>query len=214
MPTVYDLKPRFQNRLRPTVRRLARAGVTANQITIGTAVLSTVMGLALVRWPGESVLLWLLPPFLLLRMAFNAVDGMLAREWGQKTALGGILNEVGDAWSDAILYLPLALVGGFSALWQTAAVAIGICAEVAGLASLAVGGGRRYEGPMGKSDRAGWFSLLALWVAAGGPVDPWIPAAQMAIAALGVWTIYNRCRAAQRTIRNAANVLPRPDPSH
>ena len=36
-------------------------------------------------------------------MALNAIDGMLAREHGQKSALGGILNELGDVVSDAAI---------------------------------------------------------------------------------------------------------------
>ena len=34
MPSVYDIKPRFQALLRPLVRRLAAAGTTANQVTV------------------------------------------------------------------------------------------------------------------------------------------------------------------------------------
>ena len=46
-----------------------------------------------------------------LRMAFNAIDGMLAREFGQQSALGAFLNELTDVVSDAALYLPFAFVG-------------------------------------------------------------------------------------------------------
>ena len=34
MPSIYDLKPRFQALLRPLVVRLHAAGVTANQVTL------------------------------------------------------------------------------------------------------------------------------------------------------------------------------------
>ncbi len=34
MPSIYDLKPAFQNVLRPLYRHLAQWGVTANQVTI------------------------------------------------------------------------------------------------------------------------------------------------------------------------------------
>ena len=47
-------------------------------------------------------------------MALNAIDGMLAREFGQKSALGGYLNEIGDVVSDAALYAPFALVAPFA----------------------------------------------------------------------------------------------------
>ena len=53
-----------------------------------------------------------LPPVLLARMALNAVDGMLAREHAMQSALGAILNELGDVLSDTALYLPLAAAPG------------------------------------------------------------------------------------------------------
>jgi CDP-diacylglycerol--glycerol-3-phosphate 3-phosphatidyltransferase len=52
----------------------------------------------------------LLPLFMFFRMALNAVDGMLAREYAQQSPLGAILNEAGDVVSDAALYAPFALL--------------------------------------------------------------------------------------------------------
>jgi len=34
MPSIYQLKPAFQNFLRPFVRRLYQHGITANQVTL------------------------------------------------------------------------------------------------------------------------------------------------------------------------------------
>ena len=55
------------------------------------------------------------PVWLLARMALNAIDGMLAREFHQKSVLGGYLNEIGDVVSDAALYAPFAFVAPFGA---------------------------------------------------------------------------------------------------
>jgi CDP-diacylglycerol--glycerol-3-phosphate 3-phosphatidyltransferase len=85
--SVYQLKSQFQNLLRPVVVRLARAGVTANQVTIGAALGSIILG-ALLFWSGSAVWFALVPVWLFLRMALNAVDGMLAREHNQKSTLG------------------------------------------------------------------------------------------------------------------------------
>ncbi|CCV08140.1 conserved hypothetical protein [Mesorhizobium metallidurans STM 2683] len=49
MPTLYALKPAFRARLRPLADRLARAGVTANQITFLAAALSIAKGLVVAR---------------------------------------------------------------------------------------------------------------------------------------------------------------------
>ncbi|MBE1013510.1 CDP-alcohol phosphatidyltransferase family protein, partial [Escherichia coli] len=40
MISVYQLKPRFQNLLRPGVQRLYRRGITANQVTLAACLLS------------------------------------------------------------------------------------------------------------------------------------------------------------------------------
>ena len=112
MPSIYDLKPRFQALLRPVVGALAAAGVTANQVTVGAALLSVVTGALITAWPGAARVLLLVPLVLFLRMALNAIDGMLAREHQQQSRLGAVLNELGDVVSDSALYLPLALVPG------------------------------------------------------------------------------------------------------
>src|ERR1700743_3052115 len=101
MASIYDLKPAFQGLLRPLCRGLARIGVTANQVTVAAVLLSIAAG-GLVAWrPQARWPLVLVPAVLFVRMALNAIDGMLAREHGMKSALGGILNELGDVISDA-----------------------------------------------------------------------------------------------------------------
>ena len=55
---------------------------------------------------AQPILFMLLPIVLFIRMALNALDGMLARECNQQTRFGAILNETGDVISDIALYLP------------------------------------------------------------------------------------------------------------
>src|SRR5688572_5337178 len=57
--TLYDLKPAFQDLLRPTARRLAEGGVTANQVTLTAAAGSLVVG-ALLCLPLAQPALFLL----------------------------------------------------------------------------------------------------------------------------------------------------------
>jgi len=40
MPSIYDLKPRFQALLRPLLSLLAQTGVTANHVTVAAMVFS------------------------------------------------------------------------------------------------------------------------------------------------------------------------------
>jgi CDP-diacylglycerol---glycerol-3-phosphate 3-phosphatidyltransferase len=95
-----------------------------------------------------------------LRMALNAVDGMLAREHNQKSRLGAVLNELCDVLSDAALYLPLALVAGFDPALIVVIVLLATVSEMTGVLMQTLGASRRYDGPMGKSDRAFVFGAL------------------------------------------------------
>ncbi len=194
MPSIYDLKPAFQNLLRPSVRGLASAGITANQVTLAAMVLSFATGACIALNPEKPGLLLLLPGVMFLRMALNAVDGMLAREHNQKSRLGAVLNELCDVLSDAALYLPLALVGGVNAMLIVAIVLLATVSEMTGVLMQTLGASRRYDGPMGKSDRAFVFGALGLAIGLGAPAGIWTNALLTAVAGLLALTIVNRAR--------------------
>jgi len=198
--TIYDLKPAFQNLLRPLCKRLAAAGVTANQVTVLAAVMSILVGVNFAVFSGSRAAALLVPFVLFVRMALNAIDGMLAREHDMQSHLGGILNELGDVVSDAALYLPFALVAGVSPELVVAAVLLALLTEMTGVVTLQIGGTRRYDGPMGKSDRAFVFGLLALLLGLGVEGGRWTNVALAAVSALSVWTIFRR---AARGLRDA-----------
>lgn len=195
MPSIYDLKPRFQALLRPLVVRLHAAGVTANQVTLLACAVSLALGAALCLAPQRRELFALIPLWMLLRMGLNAIDGMLAREFGQKSSLGAYLNELTDVFSDAALYLPFAFLPHFAPLWVCAAIGLAMASEYAGVLGLMVGATRRYDGPLGKSDRAFVFGLLGLCVALGMALAPWQGWIMPALCALLLLTLVNRVRA-------------------
>ena len=199
--TIYDLKPAFQNLLRPICNALAKAGVTANQATITAMLLSIVVGMLVVNLRHETWVLFLVPVALFVRMALNAIDGMLAREHNQKSALGGILNELGDVISDAALYAPFA--AGLSPHAVGIVVLLSVLSEMTGVVAVEIGACRRYDGPLGKSDRAFVFGLLAVILGFG--VDPgwWVNATLTAVALLIVLTIINRARNALKELDEA-----------
>ncbi len=202
MASIYDIKPAFQNLLRPITRMLASAGVTANQVTLAAALLSGAVGVCIAVYPGERWPLLVLPGFLFVRMALNAIDGMLAREHNQKSRLGAVLNEISDVVADTALYLPLALVAGFSAPLIVVCTILAIVSEMTGVVAIQIGVARRYDGPMGKSDRAFVFGLLALLLGLGVSVGAWLFYAQVAVVVLLVLTILNRARRALAVIPN------------
>ena len=159
--SIYALKPKFQNLLRPLVRQLAAKGVTANQVTLIACLLSILLGVVLALFPTFSTLFFLIPIWLFLRMALNAVDGMLAREFNQKSRLGGYLNEITDV-------VPFAFVAPFDGIQISSIIWLAALSELCGILGQVQGKTRRYDGPMGKSDRAFVFGVLGLLYAVNG----------------------------------------------
>jgi CDP-diacylglycerol--glycerol-3-phosphate 3-phosphatidyltransferase len=194
MPSIYSIKPAFQRLLRPLCAALHGAGVTPNQITAATLLAAFGMGAWMyVGMPARLPFL-ILPVFLFVRMAANAVDGMMAREYALCSPTGAVLNEVGDVLADAVLYLPFALLPCVHPVLPVAVVILAGATEVAGLAAVSGGVGRRFDGPMGKSDRAFAFGLLGLLYGVGiRNTLAWDLLLGLVMALLLV-TLYNRFR--------------------
>ena len=201
MPSIYDLKPKFQGLLRPITRSLVNLGVTANQVTVFAAVLSIGAGACIAIWPTENWPLLMIPGMLFVRMALNAIDGMLAREHDMKSDLGAVLNEIGDVVSDSALYLPLALLSGFRPDLIVAIVLLSVISEMTGVVAVQIGASRRYEGPMGKSDRAFAFGLICLLLGCGVSLEPWLDIALGLMLFLLSVTILNRAKHALQEVK-------------
>lgn len=205
MPSIYNLKPRFQAILRPMVKALAEQGVTANQVTIAAVILSFIGGGFIAWQPQASWPLLLMPVVLLVRMGLNAIDGMLAREHTQQSNLGAVLNEMGDVIADAAVYLPLAWVPHISAVLMVLLVILATISEMMGVVAVLIGAKRQYQGPMGKSDRAFWLGALALALGLGlGNVahsEIWLPSLLVLMLLLLVLTIMNRAKGALKELK-------------
>ncbi|HBV16155.1 CDP-alcohol phosphatidyltransferase family protein [Chryseobacterium carnipullorum] len=154
MISVYKLKPKFQQLLTPVLLFLHKNKITANQITIASIILSVVIGILFWNADFSKWFFLSLPIGLLLRMALNALDGMMARKFNQTSRLGEVLNEVGDIVSDVIIFFPLLKFQPESLYLIVIFIVLSIINEFAGLIGKVVGKERRYDGPMGKSDRA------------------------------------------------------------
>jgi phosphatidylglycerophosphate synthase len=194
LATIYDLKPKFQALLRPAATSLASAGVTANGVTTAALLLSVAQGALLALAPGAALPLLVLPVTLFVRMALNAIDGIMAKEHDQATAHGAVLNELSDVISDAVLYLPFALIPGVSAGLVALVVVAGIIAEMAGALGPLIKASRRYDGPLGKSDRAFAFGLLAVLLGIGFAPGLWTSIYLAVLLALSARTVVNRAR--------------------
>lgn len=191
-----DLKPRFQGLLRPLMRRLAARRITPDKLTLLSLGGSIAVGVSLTLARYMSLLLLLLPLWLLIRMALNALDAMMAREMGLTSAVSGAVHELGDVLSDLSLYVPLAWFTDGARTAVLAFVAGVVMTEFCGLLGVLVGSRRQRQGPMGKSYRALAVSCIAVATALlplvyllWGPIF-W------GLTALEAWTCWNRCAAA------------------
>lgn len=200
MVSVYQLKEKFQAHLRPLVQQCAAKGITANQVTLAACALSIMYGGLMAvfynnHWP------WLLLPLVMfVRMAMNAVDGMLAREHNMKSSLGAILNELGDVVSDTALYMPFAFLVPDTAWLIVLVLVLAVISEMAGVVAIQIGASRRYDGPMGKSDRAFVFGSTGFLIGIGvlGPAGMLFVFAVVGL--LLCLTIWNRCRKALQEV--------------
>jgi CDP-diacylglycerol---glycerol-3-phosphate 3-phosphatidyltransferase len=206
------LKPRFKPMLRPVAARLAEAGVVANHVTTLSLAASITVGAVLSTVPTHPALFAMLPVWLLARMACATIDGTLATEFGQKSSLGGILNEVGDIISDVALFLPLAFVPPFSVAAIVSILFLTMLAELAGIAGPIFGSDRRLEGPLGKADRSIVLALIGIAIAVFGELPP---AATLILPVFSIGliaTIWNRFCCAD-VHRHRADMTPqRPEP--
>ena len=166
MISVYNLKPKFQALLKPVLEFLHSKGLTANQITLASVLWSFLIAVFFWFADSNSYFFLALPIGLFIRMALNALDGMMARIYNQQSKLGEILNELGDVISDFVLFLPLIKYEPNSLYLIVVFICLSIINEFAGLLAKVVSSERRYDGPMGKSDRAfiiGLYGLLSFF---------------------------------------------------
>jgi CDP-diacylglycerol--glycerol-3-phosphate 3-phosphatidyltransferase len=204
MPSIYTFKPRFQDALRPWVKRLFAYGVTANQTTLAAATGSVLVGILVAALASHRWVFALVPVWMVMRMALNAMDGMLAREFGQQSALGAYLNELGDLLADSALILPFLLIPDVSLTLTLLTTLLAWLSEYAGVMGPMVGSTRRYDGPMGKSDRAFVLGALAIAIAVGWLDAGWINAVLSLMSALLCYTIFNRVRAGLTDVRKCS----------
>lgn len=162
MISIYNFKPKFQKALQPILKWLHSINVSANQITITSIILSLAIGICFWLSDDYKVLFLVLPIGLLLRMALNALDGMMARQFNQQSKLGELLNEVGDILSDIFIFFPLLKFESGHIYIIVVFLVLTIINEFSGVMGKVIGNERRYEGPMGKSDRALFISLYGI----------------------------------------------------
>jgi len=174
MISIYKIKPKFQQLLMPLLKLLRRLGISPNSITIFSILLS--FGIAYFFWNmSDNSSYFLIIAFgLLLRMMLNALDGMMARIYNLQSKLGEVLNEVGDIISDVAIYFPLILFESLEVEIAIIFILLSIINEFCGLIAKVISRERRYDGPMGKSDRAFLVGVICIIYYFTNGLDPFM----------------------------------------
>ena len=162
MISIYKLKPKFQKLLQPLLLLLKRIGVSPNHITVFTIFFSLLIGYILFLAIDNSFWFIIVALGLLIRMMLNALDGMMANQFNLQSKLGEILNEIGDVISDIAIYFPFLYIEAIKSEYVILFIFLSIINEFCGVLAKLISGSRRYDGPMGKSDRAFLVGIICI----------------------------------------------------
>ena len=162
MISIYKLKPKFQKLLQPLLILLKRIGVSPNHITVFTIFFSLLIGYILFLGIYNSFWFIVVALGLLIRMMLNALDGMMANQFNLQSKLGEILNEIGDVISDIAIYFPFLYFEAIKSEYVILFIFLSIINEFCGVLAKLISGSRRYDGPMGKSDRAFLVGIICI----------------------------------------------------
>jgi len=162
MLSIYKIKPKFQQLLMPLLKLLRKLGISPNSITIFSIFLSFLIAYFFWNTSDNSSYFLIVAFGLLLRMMLNALDGMMARIYNLQSKMGEILNEVGDIVSDFVIYFPLIIFESLRIEIAIIFILLSIINEFCGLLAKVISGERRYDGPMGKSDRAFLIGIICI----------------------------------------------------
>ena len=194
MISIYEIKPKFQKLLKPVTHMLYKNGITPNQVTIFTCLLSVVIGVIFYLNPHALWMYVILPLIMFIRMALNAIDGVLAKDYQLQSYLGKYLNELTDVISDAALFLPFILVVKDAPLIVIIFIILSIVSEMAGIIGESISGKRQYQGPMGKSDRAFLIGLISFILIFTDVIISYLPYLFAFASILIIVNIINRIR--------------------
>ena len=174
MISTYKIKPAFQKLLMPLLGLLRKCGFTPNLLTILAIVLSLCLGYVFSEANTNDSYYLYVSLGLLFRMMLNALDGMMARIYNLQSISGEVLNEVGDIVSDVAIFYPLLLIEELDFGLSFGFIILSIINEFSGVLAKSISGERRYDGPMGKSDRASLVGVLCLLFYFGFEVGPYL----------------------------------------
>ncbi len=171
---------------RSLARLLADLRVSANAISIAGLAFGISAGVALAATRSFIILapvLWLAAAlFVLLRLAANMLDGMVAVMTNSASRVGELFNEVPDRLSDSAILIGLGFAAGQPSLGFCAAIAAIFTAYIRAVGK-AAGTSQQFSGPMAKPQRMVLVIGVALFCAA--IPNRWAPTNVLIVIAIG-----------------------------
>jgi phosphatidylglycerophosphate synthase len=156
----------LKGRLQKVVRWVAGSWMTANMATAFGCIFIILIAASYYCGLSYSDYRWLLllvPIFIFFRLAMNALDGMLSREYKTATVAGELWNEALDIIGDTVCYGAIYFAPNSPHLALTVFLILTWAAEFFGVLGKSMPGGKRRHETIGggKPDRALWMGLLA-----------------------------------------------------
>jgi archaetidylinositol phosphate synthase len=109
------LKQRVQSWLGSNAAMFHKLGLSPNHVSILGLVIALVSALAYWKWNLYLPLLIVAPLLLLVSGLFDALDGVIARIYGETTIFGGFFDSILDRYADAIVLSGI-IMGGLTEL--------------------------------------------------------------------------------------------------
>jgi len=101
---------------------LHNLGLTPNQVSIFGIILAVLSAITYWQWKLNSLLLILAPLLMLASGLLDALDGALARLYGEATNFGGFFDSLLDRYADAVIICGIILGGLTEVSWGLAAL--------------------------------------------------------------------------------------------
>ncbi len=116
------LKQKIQGMLAAEAKIAHEVRLTPNVITIVGVVFAFFSAFVYVKWQMNTLLLLLATALLLLSGFCDALDGVVARIYGEGTVFGGFLDSLLDRYADAVVYVGIMFGGLCDFHWGLAAI--------------------------------------------------------------------------------------------
>ena len=153
------LKQRAQSWLTSEAAMLHNLGLSPNQVSIFGIILAVLSALTYWQWKLHPILLILAPLLMLASGLLDALDGALARLYGEATNFGGFFDSLLDRYADAVIICGIILGGLTEVSWGLAALMGSLLVSYA--RARAEAAGVKMES-VGLAERAERLVLLAL----------------------------------------------------